>query len=83
VESEDANEPTLPKHAKDPRLPMESTDPTLPIDKIELSDAIESNELRDHSERQDVLSEAMSASLGPRLGVRTWAGEANDLPTLV
>ena len=43
---------------------MESTDPTLPIDKIELSDAIESNELRDHSERQDVLSEAMSASLG-------------------
>ena len=43
---------------------MESTDPTLPIDKIELSDAIESNELRDHSERQEVLSEAMSASLG-------------------
>jgi hypothetical protein len=83
VESEDANEPTLPNDAKDPKLPMDSTDPTLPIDKIELSDAIESSELRDHSERQDALSEAMSASLGPRLGVRTRAGEANDLPPLV
>jgi len=36
----------------------------LPIDRIELSEAMESSELRDQSESRDVLSEAMSASLG-------------------
>jgi hypothetical protein len=64
VEREAANDPRLPNDANDPTLPTDSTDPILPIDRIELSDPMESSELRDHSDRQDVLSEAMSASLG-------------------
>jgi hypothetical protein len=64
VEREAANDPRLPNDANDPTLPTDSTEPILPIERIELSDAMESSELRDHSDRRDVFSEAMSASLG-------------------
>ena len=66
------------------RSPMDSSDPILPIDRIELSDAMESSELRDQGESRDVLSEAMSVSLGQPLSPRpVRRASTEDTATLV